>query len=469
MKNTSYNAEVFFPSIFNDVLAPVTPGPSSSNTVGPWRIGALARRLLGEAPVYLKAEMSKSGGFADTFYSMGSDKGFLAGLLGQELLTAKLDAIYELAEQAGLKYEFSFTDRIARLPSEMAELTIKSENETLSLRGISLGGGEVLIDEINGHSCQIDGRHKQVLVIPGSGRSCELDSIYPLHTLESPEPPFTSSEGMLRYVRERGISLWEAALDYEQSLTGESKETIWKLAQSSLETAYASIEAGKSATLSFEGITSAKTAAISERKAQLPQIPMGAADSGSLEALAVMEYAAAHGRIVCMPTGGASGIVPAAIKATAEKTDKCRDDEVRALLTAGLVGVFYYPTHYHGALGCQAEVGVASSMAAAGIAEMVSASPEAAEAAAVLAMQCLIGQVCDPIEGYTQIPCFVRNVAAVPLAMCCANYGILGLDAGVSLDEMAKAMLRVGEKIREYRISDCGTCMCSRTAEQILV
>ena len=93
---------------------------------------------------------------------------------------------------------------------------------------------------------------------------------------------------------------------------------------------------------------------------------------------------------------------------------------------------------------------------------MLSEEPEAAERAAVLAMQCLIGQVCDPIDGYTQIPCLIRNVTSVPLAMTCANYGVLGMDAGVSLDEMAKAVLRVGEKIREYRVSDCGTCMCEK-------
>lgn len=101
-------------------------------------------------------------------------------------------------------------------------------------------------------------------------------------------------------------------------------------------------------------------------------------------------------------------------------------------------------------------------MAAGGIAGMMSEDPTAAECAAVLAMQCLIGQICDPIDGYTQIPCLIRNVASVPMAMTCANYGVLGMDAGVSLDEMVKAVLRVGEKIRENRVSDCGVCMCKR-------
>ena len=191
---------------------------------------------------------------------------------------------------------------------------------------------------------------------------------------------------------------------------------------------------------------------------------MGAADMGALDALAVMEYSNSHGKIVCMPTGGASGIIPAAIRNTAETLGKTREDEIKALLTAGLIGVFYFPTHYHGALGCQAEVGVATSMAAAALTSLISDDPVAVERAAVLAMQYIIGQVCDPIEGYAQIPCFIRNIASVPLAMTCANYAVLGLDTAVTLDGMADAVLRVGERLREGRINDMGTCMSSYEA-----
>lgn len=456
------NTVNFYPSIFNDVLSPTAPGPSSSNTVGPWRIASLARKLLDDQPISLKIEMSENGGFKDTFYSMSSDRAFIAGLLGIDLTTANLETVYATADEAKLKYEFLFTDKIEKIPSEMAFITLRSKSEEMKLTGVSLGGGEILITQINGNKCNIDGREEATVSIPETKRKVKIDSVYPLSITGKHEPVFATAEGMIHYAKKNNIALWQAALDYEQSITGKSKEDIWSIAETVLKVAYDSIEAGKSEAVKFDGITSAKAANFIKKQETLPQIPMGASEEGALDALCIMEYAAAHGTIVCMPTGGASGVIPATIRAASQKLSRSREDEIKALLTAGLIGIFYYPTHYHGALGCQAEIGIATSMAAAGLVEMLTADVDAAESAAVLAMQCLIGQICDPIEGYTQIPCFVRNISSVSIAMTCANYAVLGLDAGVNLDEMAKAVLRVGEKIREQRISDCGTCMCER-------
>ena len=226
-----------------------------------------------------------------------------------------------------------------------------------------------------------------------------------------------------------------------------------------LEISYESIDSGHTEDNAFQGVTVAKTQEIDEKSKNATLIPLGVADKGSTDALAIMEYSNSHGKIVCMPTGGAAGIIPAFLKSTAESLGKTKDDEIKALLVAGLIGVFYYPTHYHGALGCQAEVGVATSMAAGALASMLTDDAETIESAAVLAMQCIIGQVCDPIAGYVQIPCFIRNIASVPIAMTCANYALLGIDKSVNLDDMVSAVLRVGEKLRTDRINDMGICM----------
>lgn len=455
---------MFYPSIFNDVLAPVTQGPSSSNTVGPHRIGTIARAMLDGKPEYLKIEMSRGGGFYDTFYSMDSDKAFLAGILGKDLIKFDLGAVYQAAEEEGLKYEFVFSDRIAKQPTEMGELTISSSEETIVLTGITLGGGEILIRDINGEPCEIKGVYPEEVAIKGSDKIRHLPSVYPMKTIKGAVPPFTCSEEMIEYCHRNEIPLWQAALDYECSLTGLSEKEILKTAEETLDISYASIESGFKKGIEFEGVTVAKAPEIKEKMKKTTLIPMGAADTGALDALAIMEYSNSHGKIVCMPTGGASGIIPAAIKNTSEALGKTKEDEIKALLTAGLIGVFYFPTHYHGALGCQAEVGVATSMAAAALVSLISDDPEAGERAAVLAMQYIIGQVCDPIEGYAQIPCFIRNIASVPMAMTCANYAVLGIDTAVSLDGMADAVLRVGEKLRGGRINDMGTCMSSYNA-----
>lgn len=452
---------MFYPSIFNDVLAPVTQGPSSSNTVGPHRIGTIARAILDGRPEYLKIEMSRGGGFFDTFYSMDSDKAFLAGVLGKDLIKFNLGDIYQAAEEEGLKYEFIFSDRIAKQPTEMGELTLKSSEETIVLTGITLGGGEILIRDINGEPCQIKGIYPEEIIIKGSDKVRRIPSVYPMETIKGAVPPFTNSVEMIGHCHRNEIPLWRAALDYECSLTGMSDKEIMNVAEETLNISYDSIAAGYGRDIEFEGVTVAKAPEIKEKLKDTTLIPMGAADNGALDALAIMEYSNSHGKIVCMPTGGASGIIPAAIKNTSGALGKTREDEIKALLTAGLIGVFYFPTHYHGALGCQAEVGVATSMAAAALTSLISDNPEACERAAVLAMQYIIGQVCDPIEGYAQIPCFIRNIASVPLAMTCANYAVLGIDTAVNLDGMADAVLRVGEKLRGGRINDMGTCMSS--------
>lgn len=448
-----------YPSIFNDVLAPVAQGPSSSNTAGPYRIGSVARVLLRGEPNFLKVEMSEKGGFFSTLYSMDSDKAFIAGILGKDFIGFDLSLAYQVAKEEGLDYEFVFSDKIVKEPSEMAILTVKSDLETLVLTGISLGGGEILISEINGEPCDIKGIRAEEVMVKGFDEPRRIPSVYPMSTLKDATPCFTTSVEMLKYAEENKLPLWQVAIDYEKSLTGMSDKEIWDKARQTLEISYESIDSGHTEDNFFQGVTVAKTREIDARMKDATLIPLGAADRGTIDALAIMEYSNSHGKIVCMPTGGAAGIIPASIKSTAESLGKTKDDEIKALLVAGLIGVFYYPTHYHGALGCQAEVGVATSMAAGALASMLTNDTETIESAAILAMQCIIGQVCDPIAGYVQIPCFIRNIASVPIAMTCANYALLGIDKGVNLDDMVSAVLRVGEKLRADRINDMGICM----------
>ena len=452
------SVKAHYASIFNDVLAPVTQGPSSSNTVGPFRIGTIARSILKGEPKKLKVKMSTGGGYFATFYNMESDKGFLSGILGKDLINDDLALVYEEAENAGLEYEFKFRDDVPSIPTELAVLTVTSDQEELNMRCVSLGGGEILINELDGKPCSIKGIFEEEISVRGEKR--KVPSVYPLKAVPGAEPCFRTSEEMLEYAKKNGKKLWEAALDYEMSLTALSAEEIMKVADRTLDLAYKAIERGHEKGVTFEGMTVAKAPEIGEKMKETPLIPTGIGDEGGLDALAMVEYSNAHGIIVCMPTGGASGVIPAAIRSAAKKLGKTREDEIKALLTAGLIGVFYYPTHYHGALGCQAEVGIAVSQASAALASYITDDPEAIERAAVLGMQYLLGQVCDPIEGYPQVPCFIRNIASVSVAATCANYGVLGLDTAVSLEEMVGAVLRVGEALRERRINDLGTCAC---------
>lgn len=176
----------------------------------------------------------------------------------------------------------------------------------------------------------------------------------------------------------------------------------------------------------------------------------------NLIALAVNEENASGGRVVTAPTNGAAGIIPAVLyyalhfapgmdKATQEDRD---DTIVKFLLAAGAVGVLYKEqASISGAeVGCQGEVGSASSMAAAGLAEVMGGTPAQVENAAEIAMEHNLGLTCDPIGGLVQIPCIERNAIAAAKAINAAKMALWGDGTHrVSLDEVIVTMRETGK------------------------
>ncbi|MDP9696556.1 UNVERIFIED_ORG: L-serine dehydratase [Arthrobacter globiformis] len=176
----------------------------------------------------------------------------------------------------------------------------------------------------------------------------------------------------------------------------------------------------------------------------------------NLIALAVNEENASGGRVVTAPTNGAAGIIPAVLyyalhfapgmdQATQED---CDDVVVKFLLTAGAVGVLYKEqASISGAeVGCQGEVGSASSMAAAGLAEVMGGTPAQVENAAEIAMEHNLGLTCDPIGGLVQVPCIERNAIAAAKAINAAKMALWGDGSHrVSLDEVIVTMRETGK------------------------
>ncbi|WP_138444600.1 L-serine ammonia-lyase [Sinomonas susongensis] len=179
----------------------------------------------------------------------------------------------------------------------------------------------------------------------------------------------------------------------------------------------------------------------------------------NLIALAVNEENASGGRVVTAPTNGAAGIIPAVLYyalnyapgmagATGRDAQRHRDDVVvRFLLAAGAVGVLYKEqASISGAeVGCQGEVGSASSMAAAGLAEVMGGTPAQVENAAEIAMEHNLGLTCDPIGGLVQVPCIERNAIAAAKAINAAKMALWGDGSHrVSLDEVIVTMRETG-------------------------
>ena len=188
--------------------------------------------------------------------------------------------------------------------------------------------------------------------------------------------------------------------------------------------------------------------------------PLIAMDWINLWALAVNEENAAGGRVVTAPTNGAAGIVPAVLRYYDRFHKGGPEARRKFLLTAGAIGALYKRNaSISGAeVGCQGEVGVACSMAAAGFAAAMGATNAQIENAAEIAMEHNLGLTCDPIGGLVQIPCIERNAMGAIKAIDAARLALVGDGQHfVSLDKVIATMKRTGEDMKDqYKETSLG-------------
>ena len=184
-----------------------------------------------------------------------------------------------------------------------------------------------------------------------------------------------------------------------------------------------------------------------------PTDPLSVLDWVSLWALAVNEENAAGGRVVTAPTNGAAGIIPAVLHYYARFVPGASDaGVVDFLLTAAAIGILYKENaSISGAeVGCQGEVGVASSMAAAGLCAALGGTPAQVENAAEIGIEHNLGLTCDPVGGLVQIPCIERNAIASGKAINAARMALAGDGTHlVPLDTAIRTMREIGADMHE--------------------
>lgn len=168
-----------------------------------------------------------------------------------------------------------------------------------------------------------------------------------------------------------------------------------------------------------------------------------------LYALAVMGENSRMGVIVAAPTAGAGGVVPGMLLALEEERNIDPEKTVRALVVAGGVGsIIALSASISGAAGgCQNEVGVASSMGAAGVAYMMGGSTRQSIHAAALALKNTLGLVCDPVGGLVEVPCVKRNALFAVHGLTAAQLALAGVESAIPMDEIVEAMVRIGRSL----------------------
>ena len=180
-------------------------------------------------------------------------------------------------------------------------------------------------------------------------------------------------------------------------------------------------------------------------------------------AMATLETNASMGLIVASPTAGSAGIVPGLMLAMQEHYHFSDDQIIQALFNASAIGYLAMRNAtVAGAVGgCQAEVGVASAMAASATVELMGGTPKECTYAASTVLMNMLGLVCDPVGGLVEYPCKNRNAAGVANAIIAAEMALAGIPQLIPLDEMIQTMFTVGKKLpaelRETAMGGCAT------------
>jgi L-serine dehydratase len=261
--------------------------------------------------------------------------------------------------------------------------------------------------------------------------------------------PFSNAAELLEQADAARMPIWKLMLENESALRGEKEvrerlQKIWSVMD-------ACIERG----LHTEGILPGGLQVRRRAPRLLAKIqskassdPLLAMDWVNAFAMAVNEENAAGGRVVTAPTNGAAGLVPAVGRYYRQFLPEASDERLmRYLLTAGAIGILYKENaSISGAeVGCQGEVGVACSMAAAGLAGALGASNREVEHAAEIGMEHHLGMTCDPIGGLVQIPCIERNaIGAVKAINACRMAMQESGEHKVSLDQVIRTMYQTG-------------------------
>ena len=184
-------------------------------------------------------------------------------------------------------------------------------------------------------------------------------------------------------------------------------------------------------------------------------------------AMAVLETNASMGLIVAAPTAGSAGIVPGLLIALQEEHHFSDEQIIQALYNAGAIGFLAMRNAtVAGAVGgCQAEVGVASAMAASAAVELMGGTPAQCTYAASTVLMNMLGLVCDPVGGLVEYPCQNRNAAGVANALIAAEMALAGIVQLIPLDEMMEIMYSVGKRLpAELRETALGGCAVAPSA-----
>lgn len=423
-------------------------GPSSSHTVGPMLAANEFLILLETKNVFNQTARIKTelyGSLALTGKGHGTDKAILNGLeyktpetVDPDSIVPRMQAILDtktlcLAGKKNIPFEverdliFFQKDVLPKHTNGMRFSAYDADNNCmLSEIYYSIGGGFITTEDA-------------------------FDQTF--ETQEKVPYPFKTAKALLTLCKENHLSIAELVMANEQ--TWREKQAVRQGILSIAKTMFECIDKGCRNPGTLPGGLGVKRRApeLYQMLHQQKGVPSVYEQSDimnrlNLYAMAVNEENAAGGRIVTAPTNGAAGIIPAVLKYFQTAHGKADEqDIITYFLTASAIGILYKTgASISGAeVGCQGEIGVASSMAAAGLVAVLGGTLEQIENAAEIAMEHHLGMTCDPVMGLVQIPCIERNAMGAVKAVNASRMALIGDGQHkISLDKVIKTMKQTG-------------------------
>ena len=501
-------------SIFNDVLGPVMRGPSSSHSAAACRIGLLLRDLMKEDIADVVIDYDPNGSLVTTHESQGTDMGLYGGLLGWQADDSRMKNYREHLENSGINVKVNYLSYGAAHPNNY-RISISNPSITHTMSAISIGGGMMEVQEIDGSKVSINGDYHELLIygndldliesllpdittdfkikhtsfielksalpypkefiarvegVVGVTNVCYLKPVVPILSSSQLKVPFSTCADMLALGKEEALELWELALLYESTRGGISEAAVFENMKSIVKIMQGGIEEGLKGTFYEDRILPVQSLGFRDKMEANRLLDGGMLNTMVLFTTAMMEVKSSMGVFVAAPTAGSCGTLPGAVLGAAKVIGSTEDDIVKAMLVSGMIGVFIseHATFSAEVAGCQAETGAAGSMAAAGLVTLMNGTLEQCVAASSLALQNSLGIVCDPIGNRVEAPCLGKNVMAASNALSCANMALANYKHLIPFDEVVQTMNEVGEMMaHELTCTGLGGLAATPTAKAL--
>jgi L-serine dehydratase len=297
-----------------------------------------------------------------------------------------------------------------------------------------------------------------------------ISPVLPVLSHKNIQVPFITCEELLHYNKGKGLSLWELAVIYESARGNLSHDQVIEQMKEIVCILQESILQGIRGTKYADRILGWQSGQFQKLMENHQLLDSGMLNQIILNVTAMMEVKSSMGVIVAAPTAGSCGGLPGACIGAASAMGLSLEETTHAMLAAGMIGVFVaaHATFAAEVGGCQAECGAGSGMAAAALVTLVKGTLEQTINASSMALQNILGMICDPVANRVEVPCLGKNVMAASNALACANMALANFDAVIPLDEVIETMDRVGKSIpMELRCTALGGLSITSTSKAI--